>query len=77
MRDISNYDVKKVKFANSDDKENEDVEMAPVESSKQKRVALKNKKQEDFEKQRDKIVSFLDLNEEINPASGKLAKQIA
>lgn len=80
MRDISSYDVKKVKFANSDKENesgNEDAEMAPVETSKQKRVALKNKKQEEFDKQRDKVVSFLDLNEETTPASGKLAKQVA
>jgi hypothetical protein len=41
--------------------------------SKQKRVALKNKKQEEFDRQRDKVIASLDLNEE-GPPMGKLAK---
>lgn len=43
--------------------------------SKTRRVALKNRKQEEFDKQRDHILHCLDLNEDNQ--SGKIAKQVA
>lgn len=45
--------------------------------SKTKRVALKNKKADDFNRKRDGILAALDLNEESEMPVGKLAKQIA
>lgn len=76
MRDISSYDVKKVKFAEDGtaDQENQPAnELA--NKSKNYRNALKNKKQEELEEKRAKVLSALDLNEE-PPVQGKLAKQL-
>jgi hypothetical protein len=44
-------------------------------SSKAKRINIKNKKEEEFDKKRDKILQSLDLNS--NEPLGKTAKQIA
>ena len=73
MRDFSSYDVKKVvKF--EDNTVNQDENDVPL-SSKAKRINIKNKKEEEFDKKRDKILQSLDLNS--NEPLGKTAKQIA
>ena len=73
MRDFSSYDVKKVvKF--EDSAGNQDENDVPL-SSKAKRINIKNKKEEEFDKKRDKILQSLDLNS--NEPLGKTAKQIA
>ena len=80
MRDISSYDVKKVKFAA--DKENTDPDsVQPTEDqvmvvdSKTKKAALKNKKQDDFKSKKDSIIGLLDLNN-TRSESQKTAKQL-
>ncbi len=42
-------------------------------NSKQKKMALKNKKLEEFEKKREKIIDFLDLNSDASN-QGKFGK---
>lgn len=79
MRDISSYDVKKVKFAS--DKENVEPESAGddqvlVVDSKTKKAALKNKKQDDFKTKKDSIINLLDLNN-TKSDSQKVSKQLA
>jgi hypothetical protein len=68
LRDISSYDVKKVKFTD----ENQEPEAA---SKKQQRVELKAKKVNEIEKKKAGLLSFFDLNE--SEPVGKLAKQLA
>ena len=81
MRDISSYDVKKVKFAASD-KENMEPESAATEDqvmvvdSKTKKAAFKNKKQDDFKTKKDNIIGLLDLNNSRSEQQ-KTAKQLA
>ena len=78
MRDISSYDVKKVKFAGAD-KENTDPDSVQPEvivvDSKTKKAALKNKKQDDFKSKKDSIIGLLDLNN-TRSESQKTAKQL-
>lgn len=85
MRDISSYDVKKVKFdfaTGSTSGDEEDKNDTPVVQqtmdSKNRRVALKNKKADDFNRKREGILAALDLNDDENDKPiGKLAKQVA
>jgi hypothetical protein len=81
MRDISSYDVRKVKFAEDtvpgDNQENQPGnEPLPGGNKSKSYRALKNKKQEELEEKRAKVLAALDLNEEAPAPIGKLAKQL-
>jgi len=58
MRDISMYDVKKVKFAEdgAPDGTDEKDEAMQVDS-KTRRVLARNKKEEDYERRKEKILN--------------------
>jgi hypothetical protein len=55
MRDISMYEVKKVKFA--EDSANDAKDEAMQVDSKTRKVLARNKKEEDYEKRKEKILS--------------------
>lgn len=54
MRDISMYEVKKVKFA--EDSAKDEAIIMQVDS-KTRKVLARNKKEEDFEKRKEKILT--------------------
>lgn len=70
--------MKKVIANNNENVDNNVLidEGEPPIDSKTRKVNAKNKKQDEYEKKRDKIVSVFDLNEEVEQA-GKLGKQLA
>jgi hypothetical protein len=55
MRDISMYEVKKVKFA--EDSANDAKDEAMQADSKTRKVLARNKKEEDYEKRKEKILN--------------------
>ncbi len=77
MRDISQYDVKKVKFNESEIQQqpDEDLLLERQTQSKHNKAALKNKRADEFANKRDHILKHLDLNEEAS-SKGKMAKQV-
>ena len=69
MRDISSYDVKKVKFAGEKENldpagvvEQEDQQMIVQTNSKTRKADVRNKKVDDFKSKKDTILGMLDLN---------------